>query len=94
MYYVIICIDKPGQLETRMANRPDHVAYVGGFRDQLLIAGPFLDDDGETMVGSMLIMEFASQADAETFAAGDPYNKAGVFESVTIRPWKKTLPAD
>ncbi len=43
-------------------------------------------------VGSVIIMEFDSAADAQNFADNDPYNKAGLFESVSIRPWKKVLP--
>jgi uncharacterized protein YciI len=38
-------------------------------------------------------MEFPDRAAAEAFAAGDPYRKAGLFESVIIRRWKKVLPS-
>jgi uncharacterized protein YciI len=41
----------------------------------------------------MLIMDFASERIATDFSAGDPYYLAGLFQSVTIRPWRKTLPA-
>ena len=44
------------------------------------------------MVGSLLILDLADQAAADAFAAGDPYARAGLFESVTIHPWRKVLP--
>jgi uncharacterized protein YciI len=51
-------------------------------------------DDGTRMTGSLLIMDFADRKLAEAFAANDPYNKAGLFENVVIRRWKKVIPAD
>ena len=43
------------------------------------------------MCGSLLIMEVDSMADAEAFAANDPYAKAGLFESVELIEWKQTV---
>ena len=44
------------------------------------------------MNGSVVILDLEDLAAAEAFAAGDPYKKAGLFESVTISAWKKVLP--
>jgi uncharacterized protein YciI len=46
------------------------------------------------MNGSVLILDFEDRAQADAFAAGDPYANAGLFESVVIRPWRKVLPKD
>ncbi|MBT3358192.1 MAG: YciI family protein [Rhodospirillales bacterium] len=92
MLYVISCVDKADHFEVRAANRPAHVEYLRGSMDDMFAAGPTLTEDGEGMNGSVIIMEFASAADAQNFADNDPYNKAGLFESVSIRPWKKVLP--
>ncbi len=54
--------------------------------------GPLLSEDGERPVGSLLIMAFDDQGQARAFAEGDPYAQAGLFESVTIRPFRKVLP--
>ena len=94
MHYAIICVDKPDSMELRQATRPAHVAYLDDYRDQMVAAGPTLTDDGEGMTGSILIMEFGNKAYAEAFAAGDPYNQAGLFESVTIKAWRKVFPPD
>jgi Uncharacterized protein conserved in bacteria len=93
MLYALICTDKPGHLEVRLQNRAAHLAYLSQFEDKLFAAGPTLTADGTTMNGSILLLEFADLAEAEAFAAGDPYAKAGLFAGVDIRPWKKVLPA-
>ena len=41
--------------------------------------------------GSMLIVEVESRGQAEEFAANDPYNKAGLFEKITIHRWMGAL---
>lgn len=93
MYFAFYCLDKPDHFELRKANREAHLAYVGGFKERILAGGPFKSEDGEIMVGSLLIMEFDSLEEARDFAAGDPYAKAGLFQSVEIRPWVKVLGA-
>ena len=92
MIYVIDCTDKVGHLQTRLDNREAHLSYLAGFDGQLIMAGPFLSATGG-MIGSMLIMEFETLQDAELFCANDPYQLAGLFSGVAIRPWRKTLPA-
>ena len=93
MLFVIYCIDKPGHGEVRAGTRPAHLNYLDGFKDQLVMAGPTLSEDGAGMTGSLLIMDFPDLAAAKDFAANDPYAKAGLFESVDVKPWKKVLPA-
>ena len=56
------------------------------------IPGPTLTDDGETPLGSLVIIEVADRAEAEAFAVGDPYAKAGVFEDVTIKATRQVYP--
>ena len=94
MPFLIHCVDKPDSTELRMATRPAHLEYIQGFMDSVVLAGPMLTDDGETMTGSVLIMDLPDRAAAEAFAANDPYNKAGLFASVSVSRWKKVLPAD
>ena len=91
MLYVIHCFDKAGHLQVRMDNRPTHVEYLKSYGDKLFAAGPTLDVE-ENMNGSVVILDVESLSDAEDFAANDPYAKAGLFEKVTIQPWKKVLP--
>ncbi|MBK8176245.1 MAG: YciI family protein [Rhodospirillales bacterium] len=94
MHFVFYCKDKPGSEQIRIANRSAHLDYLEAHRDRLLCAGPLLADGSDSirMIGSLLILELADQAAAETFAAGDPYARAGLFESVSIHPWRKVFP--
>jgi uncharacterized protein len=89
MLYTIICADKPGQLATRKTTRDAHLAYIDetGVVTQ---AGPLLDAGGE-MCGSLIIIDVENQAAAESWAAGDPYATAGLFEKVEIRPWRRVI---
>ncbi|HUS54882.1 MAG TPA: YciI family protein [Thermohalobaculum sp.] len=89
MLYAIICLDKPGALEARKANRDAHLGHIKGAGGAIVQAGPFLDADGE-MCGSLLIYE-GERAGAEAWAAADPYNAAGLFQSVEIRAWKRVI---
>ena len=89
MRFALICLDKPGHLPVRTANRTAHLAHVDA-TGVVEMAGPFLDDDGQ-MCGSLIILQVADLHAAKDWAAADPYALAGLFESVTIKAWKKVI---
>ncbi|MCM2562012.1 YciI family protein [Lutimaribacter sp. EGI FJ00015] len=90
MLIALIARDKPGALETRLANREAHLAYADSVPITLKFGGPLLDEGGN-MCGSLLIMEVDSMAEAQEFARNDPYAKAGLFESVELLEWKQVI---
>lgn len=92
MHFVVTCLDKQDSIEIRKANREEHLAFANENTDIICVGGPLLDDDGG-MIGSCLICEAEDKASLETFLAQDPYAKAGLFQSVTIQPWKWVLGA-
>lgn len=92
MHFLFHCLDKPNSLDIRKANRDKHLAYLSEIEDRVLAAGPLLAEDGESMIGSVLIVEFPDRAEAEEFARNDPYAQAGLFASVTIWPWRRVFP--
>lgn len=94
MIFAIICMDKPDHGHVRTDNRPLHLQYLEANTDRVVFAGPLLSDDGDGMIGSLLVMDFDHRAAAADFAANDPYARAGLFETVTIVRWKKVIPAD
>ena len=94
MLFISVCTDRPNQEQLRIDTRQAHLDYLSGFKDRVVMAGPMQTDDGAHMTGSLLIMDFADRKLVEAFAANDPYNKAGLFETVVIRRWKKVIPAD
>ena len=91
MIYALICTDKPDSLAIRKANRPQHLAYLESLGETLVLAGPFTEPDGETMNGSLIVVEAPSLDAARTIAAGDPFARAGLFATVEVRPWLWTI---
>ncbi len=99
MFYAINGQDVAGRLGKRSAARPAHLQRLEKLRDEgrLLLAGPYpaldAEDPGEAgFIGSLIVAEFASLADARAWAEADPYVHAGVYSEVTVRPFRKVLP--
>lgn len=99
MLYVIWARDVPDSLSKRQASRPDHVARLKALVEQgrLIVAGPMpavdsIDPGDAGMSGSMIVAEFASLAEAQSWADADPYIAAGVYEEVIVKPYLKVLP--
>ena len=92
MIFMIRCTDKPDSAEIRQQTREEHLAYIREHLQDVYCAGPLLGEDGQTPVGSLLLMDFPTRAYAEAFAQADPYNQAGLFQEVEIKPWKEVFP--
>ncbi|MEW6590142.1 MAG: YciI family protein [Pseudomonadota bacterium] len=100
MFYAIVGQDVPGSLDKRLAARPAHLERLQALQaaGRLLLAGPFPAVDGNDpgpagFTGSLIVAEFDSLADAQAWADADPYVAAGVYAGVTVKPFKKVLPA-
>ena len=100
MLYAIVGEDHPDSLQNRLAARPVHVDRLKALQAEgrLLLAGPFpaidaADPGPAGFSGSLIVAEFASLADATAWADADPYVAAGVYRSVSVKPFRKTLPA-
>lgn len=100
MLYVIIGEDHAGSLDQRLATRPAHLERLQALQAEarLVLAGPCpaIDspDPGPAgFSGSIIIAEFASLLAAQAWADADPYVAAGVYAKVTVKPFKKALPA-
>jgi uncharacterized protein YciI len=92
MLFVLICTDKPASLDLRLATRPQHLAYIETYQDRIVQAGALLDTD-QRACGSLLIIDVEDAAAAAGFAEADPYGRAGLFESVVIRPYRQVVAA-
>ncbi|WP_186407447.1 YciI family protein [Candidatus Accumulibacter aalborgensis] len=100
MLYVIVGDDRPDSLAERLAARPAHVERLKALLNEgrLLLAGPFPSIDSADpgpagFSGSLIVAEFASLEAAQAWADADPYVAAQVYEKVTVKPFKKVLPA-
>lgn len=99
MWYAIISEDVKDSLALRKGARPDHIARLNRLKDEgrLLLAGPHPAIDSEEpgeagFTGSLVVAEFPSLDAARTWADEDPYMHAGVYASVTVKPFKPVLP--
>ncbi len=92
MYFVITCFDLPGSAQLRGKHLPDHLRYLEGQRAKVHIGGPLKDPISGSMVGSLYIINVASYDEAREFIAGEPLNKAGLFESMVVRSWIQMQP--
>ena len=92
MQFAIYCVDKPNALDLRMATRAAHLAYLEAKPIDIVIAGPLLDDSGNTMKGSLFIVEADDAAQVRRFSEADPYCIAGLFERVEIHGFRKVFP--
>ena len=87
--FCLICMDRPESQDLRLANRPDHLAYLKS-SDAVAQAGPLLNAEGG-MIGSLIILDVPDMAGAEDWAAHDPYAKAGLFADVQLIPWNRVI---
>lgn len=100
MLYAITGQDVPDSLAARLAARPAHLERLQALQAEgrLLLAGPFpaidSNDPGSAgFTGSLIVAEFASLQQAQAWAGADPYVAAGVYASVSVKPFRKVLPA-
>lgn len=99
MLYAIINQEAEDSLAGRKAHRPAHLARLQQLNDEgrLILAGPHPAVDSEDpgnagFTGSLIVGEFDSLLDAETWAAADPFIVHGVYAHATVKPFKKVLP--
>lgn len=99
MLYAIISEDNPDSLELRKQTRPAHLKRLQALQDEgrLLLAGPHPAIDAEDpgpagFTGSLVVAEFPSLQDASDWASSDPYQTAGVYAKVTVKPFRKVFP--
>ncbi|MBN03234.1 YciI family protein [Ponticaulis sp.] len=87
----VMALDKPGALDLRLENRAAHLEWAKAAGDTVRMAGPLLADDGESFIGSVFLIEAESEEALKAFQAEDPYVKAGLFQTVDIRPFKLVI---
>ena len=99
MIYAIVCTDVDDSLERRKSARPAHLERLDALQDQgrLILAGPNpavdSSDPGEAgFTGSVIVAEFASLEEAQAWADADPYQAAGVYGDVVVKPFKMVYP--
>ncbi len=88
MLFAVMARDKPGALQVRLDTRSAHLAYIEA-TGIVAMAGPLIEDG--QMCGSLIVLETDSLEAARDWVTGDPYGRAGLFESVSVTEWKKVI---
>jgi uncharacterized protein YciI len=92
MIYVITLLDKPQSADLRQRVRPLHKAYLAAAADRIAFAGPLMNEDGETMIGSLLALDFDSREAALAWLADEPFTRAGLYASTTVTAFVNLWP--
>ena len=92
MIYVFHLLDDPARVGVRQQVRPAHKEYLGRMAERIAFAGPLLAADGETMIGSLLAIDFESREAAEQWLAGEPFTQAGLYANVQLHAYANLWP--
>jgi len=92
MIYAILLMDRPGTADLRVQIRPEHRAYLAQLADRMAFAGPLTSEDGQTVVGSLLAMDFPNRAAVDAWLQDEPFTKAGVYEEPIIHAFTNMWP--
>lgn len=92
MIYLMHMLDRPGAAALRQQWRPAHKAYLAAVAERIAFAGPLVQDDGRTMLGSLLAIDFDSRDAARAWLADEPFTLAGVYASVEIHAFVNLWP--
>ena len=91
MHYTVYCLDHDGVVERRLSHYDAHKAYLATAPVKMVMSGPLLAADEETMIGSFFLYEADDIGQVVRFNANDPFNEAGIWKSVDIRPFLKRV---
>lgn len=87
MLFAIHALDRPNALSTRLANYDAHKAFLSDtsrFGSKIVMSGPLTSDDGQTMIGSLFLIEAPSRTEVEAFHQADPFFTAGIWEKTSV----------
>lgn len=83
MQFMIKALDGENKLAKRMEVRPRHLEGMEKLRSHIICAGGLLDNEGK-MKGSVLILDFPSRDDLDSYLASEPYVVEQVWEKIEI----------
>jgi uncharacterized protein YciI len=85
-------LDKAESAALRQRLRPEHKAYLAAVAERIAFAGPLTQDDGVTMIGSLLAIEFESRPAALAWLSDEPFTRAGLYASTEVQVFVNLWP--
>jgi uncharacterized protein len=92
LLFALHLLDNPDVAELRQRIRPEHKVYLALVAERIAFAGPLLRDDGQTMVGSLLVIDFASRDAVLAWLADEPFTRAGLYAATEIHAFVNLWP--
>jgi uncharacterized protein len=89
MLWAVYCIDNADTEALRAEHLVVHRKYLDEWNTRIFFSGPLQSDDAKTSLGSLFILNVKDRAEAELYANSEPFNKNGVYKSVTIHRMRK-----
>jgi uncharacterized protein len=94
MLYVVHAYDHTDAhaLYRRMAARPSHFEGARRLNEagHFVLGGALLDPDGR-MIGSMILLDFADEAQLHDWLSWEPYVQQGIWERYDIKPFRQAV---
>ncbi|MCY3600248.1 MAG: YciI family protein [Gemmatimonadetes bacterium] len=94
MYVAAFITDKSGAAQARDEMRASFMEYLRSHpaHPDVVVhhGGPTLGDDGESIVGRLIVMEAPSVEAASAFLADSPFARANVFAECHVHAWDWT----
>ena len=92
MLFAFHLVDRADADDLRTRVRPEHKAYLAQVAERIAFAGPLIRDDGQTMVGSLLVIDFADRAAALAWLAHEPFTCAGLYGATQVHAFQNLWP--
>jgi uncharacterized protein len=93
--YILHAKDRPGVLQRRLDFYAAHRAFLEEQHEAgpvfVMMSGPLQTDDGESMTGSLLLLEAPDREAVERFVAEDPFTREGIWGKVDISRFYRRL---
>lgn len=83
--------DRPGSRALRHELLEKHWCYMDRYAAEMIARGPTFAADGETLTGSLHIVDLPDPAAARVFAFDEPNYQAGAYRDVLLRRWRNAL---
>ncbi|MFE6971618.1 YciI family protein [Isoptericola sp. NPDC057653] len=83
--------DRAGSTALREALNDEHLAYMDRFADGMIARGPTTTDGGETLTGSVHVVDLPGPEAARAFAFEEPNYQAGAYRDVLLRRWRNLV---
>lgn len=92
MLFVVYAVDHRDIMPTRAKFYRSHRIHLDKAEDHrvnVLTAGTLVDDDGETPMGSLFVVDANDRSAVDAFTRSDPYHINGVWERVEIHAYSQ-----